>query len=82
MKTLATLLIFSSTLTASPGDAYRDSCMAALQPIECGRYGRGSREWQEDNDRFNDGDDSIDSDDLRNINGRGYEDSRDVGAGR
>lgn len=80
MKTLA-LLLLSSSLTAAPGDAYRASCTAALQPIECGKYGRGSKEWQEDNDKYNDGDDSIDLEDLRDIDGKGYEDSRDAGAG-
>lgn len=61
-----------------PGASYQASCKAALQ---CGKYGRGSKEWQEDNDKYNNGDDSIDSDDLRDIDGRGYEDSRDAGAG-
>lgn len=75
------LLLLSSSLTAAPGDAYRASCTASLQPIECGKYGRGSKEWQEDNDKYNNGDDDIDSDSLRDIDGRGYEDSRDAGAG-
>lgn len=76
-------LLLITTAHAAPGDAYRDSCKVALQPISCGKYGRGSDEWQRDHDDWCDGKrDDLSSDDLDDVDGRGYEDSRDAGMGR
>ena len=76
MLTIA-LLVSAVNLVAS-GVAYRESCIAAIQ---CGKYPRGDREWDEKNREWLDSDsDEPYPDDLRDVDGKGYEDSRDAGS--
>ena len=61
------------------GFAYKQSVSAALL---AGQYGRGDKEWEEKNDEWlnSDKDDPY-PDELRDIDGNGYHDSRDAGSG-
>lgn len=81
MKKILIALALTTTVQAAAhaaGTAYAESCWAAQQ---AGKYRRGDRDWDEKNRDWLDSDsDDPYPDDLRDIDGRGYEDSRDAGS--
>ena len=65
---------------AMPGAAYLESQYAGV--ILAGRYARGSKEWEDRDREWTDGDgDEPYPDELREVDGHGYEDSCDAAKG-
>lgn len=78
MRKLLIALVLTTATAQAAGEAYKASCLAAIQ---CGKYPRGDQEWDRRNQDWLDSDsDEPYPDDLRDIDGRGYEDSRDAGS--
>lgn len=64
-----------------PGQAYMESQYAGI--VLAGRYARGSKEWDDKNQEWLDSENEEPyPDDLKEVDGHGYEDSCDAAKGR